>query len=146
MKFYNKSIHLYRYIDDLIVFQHASSSQFGFPISYPKELELVENPCLNNCIHFLDLKIQYSHELNFDIYDKRLYFPFKVITFTPFHSCLHKTVFRNVLINFLLRISKICSKNNQSRNISYILTSALKYNYPKKFIKTLIKQVFPSFI
>lgn len=137
--FKNLGIHLYRYIDDIIVINTTSSNTNFIPDFYPSNLEFITNLPINNNIQFLDLCITLANNnLLTDIYDKRKDFNFKVNTFTHFKSCLHVSVFRNILLNHLFRIKRLCSPHLIQKNINQLVFDALHHGFPKKFVYSFI--------
>ena len=83
-------------------------TQCALPVNYPSYLSLTKNILTNNSINFLDLKIILKNKLlSIDIYDKRKDFNFKVNMFTNFNSCMHLSVYRNILLNHLFHIKKL---------------------------------------
>lgn len=132
---------MYRYIDDILIL-NLTNNPITVPVSYPSELELIENiPKHPKQIDFLDIQINISNnKLLFNIYNKRKDFKFHVNTFTNYHSCLHKTIFKNIILNQLNRIKKICSKEYKHHNIKCLYQSAIDYQYPPAFVKKLIYQ------
>lgn len=61
-------------------------------------LILMKPEFINKENHFLDLKINASKSFTSDILDKYLEFLFKVNTFIQLIYCLHKIVFKNILL------------------------------------------------
>lgn len=139
--FYSNSFIIYRYIDDVIIFDISGTPFTKFPISYPKNLELIKNHNDQTSINFLDIniKINSAESLIFDLYDKRLTYPFKVNTFSHFNSCLQISVFRNIILNYQYRITNICTRFNKPKNIKLLIDNAIKNSYPLNFVKQLIK-------
>ena len=83
----NNSLHLYRYIDDIIL-TSTEDLACSIPVTYPSYLKLTENTLQNNIINFLDLKLLIkNHKIYTNIYDKRNDFSFNVNSFTEFSSC-----------------------------------------------------------
>ena len=113
----NNNIHLYRYIDDIMILM-ANHYKCLLPVKYPSYLTLTKNFLTNNSITFLDLKIVLNNKhLCIDIYDKRK--DFMVNMFTNFNSCMHLCVSRNILFNHLFRIKNLCSIKFKSHNILF---------------------------
>lgn len=127
-----------RYIDDIILISKKAEI-FRNPLNfYPSNLELIENVLTSsNSVNFLDLKliVHSNGSLNFDLYDKRKDFPFKVNTFSNFKSCLHKSVFRNILLNLRYRIVNLCSSNNILKHLINLEDTALTEQFPFHFVK-----------
>ena len=79
----NISLHLYRYIDDIISTDNITCS---IPVAHPSYLKLTENTLKNNIINYLDLKlILKNHKIYTDTYDKQNDFLFNVNSFTNFN-------------------------------------------------------------
>lgn len=136
--------HIFRYIDDILTLNlEIPNTDFEFPIKYPRNIELIKNKSKNNIVNFLDLsiKINKKHHLNFEIYDKRLDFPFKVNSFTHFTSCIHKSVYRNITVNHLIRIKRLTHKKHHHKYIQHLIDTALDYCYPYKFINDIASKM-----
>ena len=130
----NNNLHFFRYIDDIIIFS-TDYTQCELPVTYPSYLSLTKNILTNNSINFLDLKIILKNKLlSIDIYDKRKDFNFKVNMFTNFNSCMHLSVYRNILLNHLFRIKKLSSTQFKNHNIKKLIYDALEHEYPNRFI------------
>ena len=103
----NNSLLLHRYIDD-IVLNSIDNANFSLPVIHSAYLALTFNNLNNNVINFLNLKILlHNNKIFIDIYDKREDFSFQVNIFTGFNSCLHLSVYRNILFKQLFRIKKM---------------------------------------
>lgn len=140
MNYINKNPLVFRYIDDVISIYLNETNDDTIPIKYPSELTLIKNVNLNNTTNYLDLNITIQNNaLNFNLYDKRIIFPFNVNLFTPFNSCLHKSIYRNILLNYLHRIKKLCSKQYIKQNVKSLKSNASKYHYPSNFLDSIIK-------
>ena len=130
--------HLYKYIDNIIIFS-ANHIKCLFPVKYPSYFNLSKNILTNNCINFLDLKIVLNNQqLCIDMYDKRKVFHFKVNALTNFNSCMYLSVYRNNLLNHMLRIKNLCSTKFKTRNIKKLIYDALIHEYLKRFIYSII--------
>ena len=68
------------------------------------------------------------------MHDKRRDFDFKVNTFTNFNSCMHLSVYRNILLNHPFCIKNINSKELKNNNIKKLIYDVLIHGYPKRFI------------
>lgn len=55
----NSNIHLYRYIDDIILIDTDKSNISQFPVIYPLNLELKEKTLPNNTLHFVEVFVNY---------------------------------------------------------------------------------------
>ena len=75
-----------------------------------------------------------------DIYDKHKDFDFNVNTFTNFNSCMHLSVYRNILLNHLFRIKNLSSTKFKSRNIKKLIFEAFMHGYPKRYIYSIVFQ------
>ena len=65
---------------------------------------------------------------------------FKVNMFTSFNSCMHLSVYRNILLNGLFRIKNLCSIKFKSHNVKKLIFYALMHGYPKRFIYSTVFQ------
>ena len=100
----NKNLLLYRYINNVILIS-TDNAYCLLPVEYPAHLTLTCNNLNNNLINFLDLKILlHSNKIFIDIYHKRKDFSFHMNTFTNYNSCLHASVYQNILLNHLFHI------------------------------------------
>ena len=71
-------------------------------------------------------------------FSKHRDFHFKVNTFTNFNSCMHLSVYRNILLNHLFRIKHISSTKFENKNIEKLIYDVLIRGYPKRFIYILL--------
>lgn len=137
--FMNNDILLYRYIDDIILLYTNDCKIYDLPVKYPRNLELTKNLLSNNTISFLDLHIYLNDsKIDTNIYDKRSDFNFRVNLFTHFNSCLHISIYRNIILNHLFRIKNLCSSQYKNKNINKLIHAAINSGYPKKFIYSLV--------
>ena len=91
---------------------------FDLPVKSPSDLILTSNVLQNNCLHFLDLNIHLlNNKLHLEIYNRRTDFKFNVNTFAHFKSCLHVSVYRNIILNHLYRIQNLCSSKYKNKNL-----------------------------
>ena len=130
---------LYRYIDDIIIF---SKNPIDTPSFYPNYLELIKSNNNSNNINFLDINIYRNDngDIITDIYDKRNDYEFEIAKSQYFHSCLHRNVFRNIIVNQLIRINRLCSNININKQVELLKKHLQKYNYPKIFVNNLINR------
>ena len=100
------NVPIYNYIDtDGIILISIDNANCSLPLKYPAYLTLTCNNLNNNLINFLDLKILlHSNKIFIDIYHKRKDFSFHMNTFTNYNSCLHASVYQNILLNHLFHI------------------------------------------
>ena len=90
-------------------------------------------------LQFLDLNIHLiNNKLYLDIYDKWTDFKFNVNTFTHFNSCLHTSVYRNIILNHLYRFKNLCSLKYKSKNINHLIYLVLQCGFLKKIFYSLI--------
>jgi hypothetical protein len=137
---YNTSNHIYlkRYLDDIISFNFSTLDLPDFSF-YPPELELIDNDDSNNC-NFLDLNINnLTQPITTNIYDKKLCFDFIPINFITFNSCLHISVYKNILIGQIIRIHKLCHPDFISENLINLKNYVIKNNYPIKMVNQIFK-------
>lgn len=89
---------MFRYLDDLLLIFEISQDNFDINF-YPKELELVDSSNGNDqSIDFLDLSISiHSNSISTNIFDKRNSYHLKINKITDFRTCLHTSVFRNII-------------------------------------------------
>ncbi len=127
---------LYRYVDDVFVYFLDNNDNMDFSF-YPKNL-ILKDTCNNasNPIEFLDLSLKIiDSKIAINIYDKRDNYCFQINKLQFWNSSLHISVFRNILLNQLIRIRRICnSKEHIIQNITALLTQASKNGYPNEFI------------
>ena len=117
----------------------TDSKTCSIAVAYPSYLKLTENTLQNSIINFLDLKLILKNHKNYtDIYDKRNDFSFNVNSFTKFSSCLHLSVFRNILSNHLFLIKNLCSSCFKNHNMKKLLHAALLHGYPRQFIYLIL--------
>ena len=127
----NNSLHLSRYIDDIIIIS-TDNLNCSIPVAYPSYLKLTENTLQNNSINLLDLKIILkNHQIYTDIYNKRNDFSFNINSFANFSPCLQLSVYKNILSNYLFLIKKLCSSCFKSHNIKKMIYIALLHGLPK---------------
>ena len=130
-EYLNFNAYIYIYIYDNL--------NCSIPVAYPSYLKLTKNTLQNNSINFLDLKlIIKNHKIYTDIYDKRNDFSFNVNSFTNFSSCLHTSVYRNILSNYLFRIKNLCSSCFKNHNIKKLVYAAIQHGYPKQFTYSIV--------
>jgi len=114
---YNKGndYELYRYVDHIIIFSENNIETPGF---YNKNLELIKSNKNVLHINFLDLNIinKRNGKIISDLFDKRNQFNFEIFK-NQFFNCLHKNVFKNIIKNHLIRINRLCSKENIYKQI-----------------------------
>ena len=122
---------LYRYIDDvLVVSQILDNYNLSF---YPCNLQLVKNKKENEFTQFLDVNIKTSdNRLVYKIFDKKDTFNFPVIKFQHYFSCLHKSVFRNIIVTYLIRMYNLTNNSNDIDNFKNTMIfnlNNLMYDY-----------------
>ena len=108
----------YSYIDDIIIYYLNDYNFTNLPIYYPVILTIGKNSIVSNSINFLDLRIfiNFSNNVKYDIYSKYKNFSFSVNLFTHYSTCLHKSVFTNILL-----IMRIVLKIYVQINLSFII-------------------------
>lgn len=129
-----------RYVDDILIGYTHDNFIFSFDF-YPSNLKLIETEKnSNNSLDFLDLNILYKNNmLHIRIYDKRDAFNFKINRITSWHSCIHKNIFRNIIINQLTRCNKIFSDSEEKYSfIVKYLQVAIDNKYPHHFLTKII--------
>jgi len=140
-KNYNKNndYMLFRYIDDVIIF---SKNNIDIPSFYPINLELIKSSNNTKNVNYLDLNIiiQENGKITTDIYDKRNEYNFEIAKCQYFNSCLHKKVFKNIIINQLIRINRICSKDNINKQVTVFKQYLQSHNYPTRLIDSIINR------
>lgn len=126
---------VYRYIDDVIFFG-IDSNCVDFLNCYPSYLNLHLQNNYSNSAHFLDLKLEIvENRLNFDVYDKRSDYNFKINRYPHWDSNLHKSVFKGVILTQIYRINRIINNSWDRLIILDQFISNLKENdYPFDFI------------
>jgi len=142
--FLNSNIIIFRYIDDLLVYNCDNFSDI-FKDIYPDVLNL-KKTSNDNIINFLDLKIKIvDSTCQVGLYDKRKDFNFKVKSLANWDSNLSKKVFRNITVSQLTRINNICN-NSEELNIASqsLRKTACENGYPLKFIDNIFNN-FRSF-
>ena len=124
---------------DGIILISTDNLTCSIPVAYPSYLKLNENTLQNNILNFLDLKLFLkNHKIYTDIYDKRNDFSFNVKSFTKFSSCLHLSVYRNILSNHLFHIKNFCSSYFKNPNIKKLAYAELLHGYPKQFTYSIV--------
>lgn len=127
-----------RYIDDVIVFNLNSNFSDIANIIYPNCLTLKKTNSNNNIANFMDLHL----DLNFtpvfcSIYDKRVDFPFDVISLIHWSSNIHKRIYSNTILSQVFRFLKICNYKSALSKQIYYFSAKLYYenNIPFNFIQ-----------
>ena len=135
---------LYRYIDDIIIF---SNNDIETPSFYPQNLELIKSNSNSQNVNFLDINFSKLKHGVFvtDLYDKRNDYKFEIVKSQYYNSCLHKNVFKNIILNNLIRINRLCSKENINKQLVYFKKQLQKYKYPNYLIDCLFNR-FSFFI
>jgi len=135
---YNQYYTIFRYIDDILIVNLNDNNTF--PIKYPNMLELVKGNSDNKIANFLDLSLHINNKkiIEIDIYDKRSAFTFNVNTLTYFHSCVHTSVFKNIIINHLIRIKNLTTSKYKNKNLKILKRRLTAYKYPSHYIKNFI--------
>ena len=131
---------IYAYIGTLMMlFLSIDSANCSFPVKYPGYLTLTCNKFNKNVIDFLDLKILlHKNKKIIDIYYKCKDFSFQVNTFTSFNFWFHLSVYRIILLKYLLRIKNECSSSYKVPNVKRLIYIAIIHGYPKPFICSII--------
>jgi len=142
----NKCYIIYRYVDDILII--SQSPEIKTPDFYPKNLELIKSNNDLQCINFLDLNICYDDVNGFstDLYDKRNDFKFNIAKFQFFNSCLHKNIFKNITLNQLIRINRLCSKKHVQKQIDMLKSQLMQYNYPSNLVNNYINSFTESML
>jgi len=131
---------VFRYIDDVAVINHKN-----FHITtdnlYPNELKLIKTSNNKEPAIFLDLVIDYHNHLKIDIFDKRNDFEFNVNKYIFWHSNVSSKIYKNTIINQLIRIKKTCNDKNSTKKQIQVLKNNLENNkIPQSFFKPLIER------
>jgi len=136
---YNNNNYIFRYIDDILIVNLCDG--LSFPIKYPVELELLKSNKNNTHANFLDLSlyINKNNLLEINLFNKRDEFKFNVNSLTYFHSCVHKSVFKNIITNHLNRIKKLTTKKYTNKNLNNFLSKSKSYSYPSLYIKNILQ-------
>ena len=130
--------YIYTYIYDIIIIL-IDNINCSIPVAYSSYLKLTENILQNTITNFLDLKLILKNgKIYTDIYDERNDFSFNANSFINFSSCLHLSVYRNLLTNHLFCIKYLCSSSFKSHKIKKLVYAALLHGYPIQFIYSVL--------
>lgn len=141
---FNNELTFFRYVDDILICFHTEKIDIKFDF-YPTNLTLVETPQNEDgSINFLDVNLKcVDYKVMYKIYNKRDEYNFKINHITNWNSNLHINVFRNLLINFFHRCTKL--NNNiffMNLSIIHFLNHAKTNNFPVNFILTMTSRYF----
>jgi len=107
---------------------------------YPSYLELIKSNDSERNVNFLDLNISIdnNNKIITNIFDKRNEFNFEIVKFQRFNSCLHKQVFKNIILSQIIRINRLCSPNVLKLQLNKLKEQLLKYGYNKNLVLNII--------
>lgn len=131
----NNNVLLYMYLDDIILIDTGVTESFCPPVAYPIDLKQTHNYLTNISFNFLDLKIyiKYIDWLLIDIPIKIIDFKLHINSFAYLHSCMHTSVFLNILISkhHLFKMNTIvCSSSFKNKNLAISVEPAFKHHFP----------------
>ena len=132
--------HICRYIDDVSVINFPEFDNYLKTI-YPACLEITKSPDAES-VHYLDVKINIKHPIEYTIFDKREEFNFEIINFPHITSNAPKQLFKAVYTSQLFRLIRLNSSANLFMNRLKILTEKLA---SRGYNKTFLKNVFERF-
>ena len=136
-------ISIFRYIDDVLLCFHAPPVSLPTLNIYPSNLELIPNEAHpSNFVNYLDITISIQNKsFKTTIYDKRNQFKFNVKFFPHYSSCLSNQVFKNLIINYLLRIQRLDSNKCTLSHINRLKNLCSMYNFPTIFVDRNISTI-----
>ena len=94
-------------------------------------------PCLD-----LRITLTSSWTLELDLYDKLNDFSINANNYMNFITCMHKSIFVNIVLNFGYRIKNPSSDKFKKNRYNNIKQSTLKNSYPDKLINSIVKFKF----
>jgi hypothetical protein len=130
----------FRYVDDVLVIYCEEAIEIDFSF-YPHYLNLIETkPNNDGSIDYLDINLNLTNGLiSFCLYDKRDAFPFEVNKLINWNSALHISIYRNIIINQLVRYDYLYSNDSaRIKKVTGLLGYTLISGYPYHFIRRII--------
>ena len=135
----------FRYIDDLLTFNHDNLINEHKHKIYPKEMVLNKENKSDKHTSFLDINIKIidaNHTIHTSIYDKRDDFNFEINNFPNLSGNIHKKRSHGIIISQLIRYSKVCMSYNDFVHRSKIMSTKLISQF---FDVHLLKRKFSFF-
>ena len=135
---------IFRFIDDLSVFNDDKEFEKNFKDIYPKELELTKENCNNSEATFLDLQIKVLNGKFFvGLFDKRDSFPFHIVRMPYKSSNLPSNIFYSSIGAETLRIAR-ASNNTASffSSVKPLISRMLKQGANASKLSNVLRKFF----
>ena len=133
---------MFRYQDDMIIFNDSNHFQEHWKEIYPQEMVLEKTNCGNSCT-FLDLEINFElNTIKYKSFDKRKQFNFNVINYPDLHGNIPRNPAYGV---FMSQLARFCDVNNERENFFADVKLLAQKLIKQKFNSVVLKAKFRKF-